>query len=874
MSTTLARLAGALCIPVLLLGCSGGSGSAGGGLATADVRGVFGGSLSAGSGNPLVNMRGAGDGSRELGGELARELAEANLYAVAGDLLYLLNPYRGLTVVDLAAIRVRGRLALGGVPIEFYRDGDRALALVATLGGDTDLVDVDLTDPDDPVERARLPIPGEHRTSRRVGDALYVVTGDAVHSFDVAGGPRAVQEQSLPDGARFAFASSALLAVASDDHATDGTLMSVLDISDPGGAIADVGAVRLPGRVQDADKLHIAGGTLRVVTHDATGGRLSHLWMIDPAAGGGPAVIGSLDLARGEQLFATRFTDERAYVVTFEQVDPLWVIDLRDPRNPTITAELVVPGWSTHLVPVGTQLVALGVEAGGDWHTVVSLFDVGDPVHPRLASRADFGAGWSNAYDDIKAFGVFPGDGLVLVPFFGRVPGLAVVRLGADTLTFAGMVPATGGVVRGFPHARGLCALSNEELVVADPTTLIVRGMATLAENVVDVDRRPDGELVKLVQKGDGAILAGIALPLVPERANLHGDIAAVTGWDATGRACYVVDLAAAPPTVSPRLDLGTGWNVPLVQSASGRGGALSSGAQLWWGPGSANDSVLTPAGRLVVRSLPQPPYDIDCGDGTPEDGFVVVDLPSQTVTARIAVRGGPVTGFAVDGERVSCTRALPGGFDPVGRPLLGTVLFDIDLDARSATAPVAVPGVLLGRRGDLAFTLDERWHGPAYEFTARVVALRIDANGATRLDEQPLPITGYDYRVVGDRLFVTTTDGLAFGGGVVSIGSGGPGALPGVTTTIATLRLAADLIAGPTIVIDGEFAALLLAERDAALVQRSGAGVQRFDLSGPQAVPSWLAAVAGWPIAARADPGLAGRYLVALGFGDVAELP
>jgi hypothetical protein len=872
MSSRMLRGLAALCASILPVACAGGDSSSNDDpMVTADTRGILSGAPGGGSGTLFGGGPQPGLGSRDLTGQIAREIQEANLHQLDGDTLYLLNPHRGLTVVDLAAIALRGRLPLGGMPLEFYLDHGRALVLIAGWDGDTELLDVDLADPDQPALRSRETIPGAHRQSRRVGDVLYVVVDGGLRSFRIGSSLTPVAALALPLGAGFAHATDQRLAVAAA-HPAGGTRIEVCDISDPGGAIVAVGGIDLPGFVADQEKLHQADGTLRVVTHDPVDGGLSHLFMIDPTAAGGPTVIGSLSLARGEQLFATRFTAEEAFLVTFEQVDPLWVIDLRDPRRPTVAGELTVPGWSTHLVPVGRRLIALGVDPSAEWRTTVSMFDVADPARPTLLSRLDFGAGWSSAFDDIRAFGVFPDAGLVLVPFAGAVDRLAVVRLGANRLELGGYVDATGAVLRGFPHPRGICAISTEEVVVADPQSLAVQGRATIAENTVDVGRLSDGRTVTLLQKGDAALLDGVSLPLVPECLHLHGDLAAVPGWDQTGRACYVVDLSRTPPRISPRLGLGAGWAIPLQHGVGGRGAA---GAAVWphgQGRSTPNDGALTGGGRLVVRSLPETGVDLTIGPAPFEDGFVVVDLPSGAVSARIAVGGGLVTGFALDGETLLLTRGRHAGFDRGGRPLMRSELYAVDLDALIASAPIAVPGAVLRRDGDLLFTLEERWGRHGHDFASQVVASRLADGASARIDSFELPQWSYDVRVAGATLFHTRDLGGAPGpGGTVSSGPPGAGSRA-PSTAIGTVRLAAALAAGPQIDGAAEFGSLLLAEEGSALVQRNGTEVEAWDLRGRSALRTWRAAVGTWPVAARADG--AARYLLALGYGGHVELP
>jgi len=92
----------------------------------------------------------------------------------------------------------------------------------------------------------------------------------------------------------------------------------------------------------------------------------------------------------GEQLYAVRFIGHRVYAVTFRRIDPLYVIDIEDPRAPFIAGELEIPGFSDSLHPITPDLL-LGVgkdsieDGGVDWFQGVKLelFDVSDPSDPR-----------------------------------------------------------------------------------------------------------------------------------------------------------------------------------------------------------------------------------------------------------------------------------------------------------------------------------------------------------------------------------------------------------------------------------------------------------------------------------------------------------
>ncbi len=92
-------------------------------------------------------------------------------------------------------------------------------------------------------------------------------------------------------------------------------------------------------------------------------------------------IIGSISgLAPGERIFASRFIDDKCYLVTYEQVDPFFVIDLDNPANPTVLGELKIPGFSTYLHPYDDAHI-IGI--GRDENIVkISLFDVTDVTDP------------------------------------------------------------------------------------------------------------------------------------------------------------------------------------------------------------------------------------------------------------------------------------------------------------------------------------------------------------------------------------------------------------------------------------------------------------------------------------------------------------
>ncbi len=114
------------------------------------------------------------------------------------------------------------------------------------------------------------------------------------------------------------------------------------------------------------------------------------------------------NLGRGERIFSVRFLGETGYVVTFRQTDPLYVIDLRDASNPTVTGELKILGYSAYLHPMGNgMLLGVGQDADEDGRTLgakVSLFDVSDPANPQEVDTWTIEDGYTDVEWDHHAF--------------------------------------------------------------------------------------------------------------------------------------------------------------------------------------------------------------------------------------------------------------------------------------------------------------------------------------------------------------------------------------------------------------------------------------------------------------------------------------
>ena len=162
--------------------------------------------------------------------------------------------------------------------------------------------------------------------------------------------------------------------------------------------------------------------------------------------GGKLVRIGHVDgLGVDERIFAVRYFGDVAAVVTFRQIDPLYLLDLSDPADPKVTGELELPGFSAYLHRIDEDLL-LGIGADADEDGVVTgaaatLFDISDVTSPRIVDRMTFDDGYTSVGYDHHAFLHWPATDLVVFPLeeydedgpgFQGALGLSVTGDGLD----------------------------------------------------------------------------------------------------------------------------------------------------------------------------------------------------------------------------------------------------------------------------------------------------------------------------------------------------------------------------------------------------------------------------------------------------------
>jgi inhibitor of cysteine peptidase len=347
----------------------------------------------------------------------------------------------------------------------------------------------------------------------RATDVYRPAGGDAnaftsVVAFDVAGdAPGPISSVSVPShGASQVYVSREslyLLQGRSFPWCDQDTSIVKLDLDEATGGVELSASGKVPGRVLDQFSVDEHDGYLRIATTQGWAGRWdgqgssgNNLYVLQQQ-GDRLQIVGRLeDLAPGEKIYSARFLGDRAFVVTYKKVDPLFAVDLSDPTDPRVAGELKIPGFSNYLHSIeGGYLIGIGRHAdeqtGLFQDPQVSLFDVGDLSAPELLDRftLDTGrAGGQGIFSDHHVIAYYPEHGVLTVSvpdgegWLGGSNDLWVFHIDvnagsqaeADGIELLSRIEHDSSVVRSVRIGDLLCAISADTVTVhaiLDPAT-------------------------------------------------------------------------------------------------------------------------------------------------------------------------------------------------------------------------------------------------------------------------------------------------------------------------------------------------------------------------------------------------------------------
>jgi len=163
------------------------------------------------------------------------------------------------------------------------------------------------------------------------------------------------------------------------------------------GSIQAKATGEIKGTINDTFAINEYKGNLRIVStvedsmkdEESTYRQSNTLYILDEKL----EVLSAIkEIAVDELVYSARFMGNTGYFVTFRQTDPLFSVDLKDPKNPKIIGELKITGFSDYLhfygkgllLGVGIDMDDEGVERKG---IKISMFDISDPSNVKEVNK-------------------------------------------------------------------------------------------------------------------------------------------------------------------------------------------------------------------------------------------------------------------------------------------------------------------------------------------------------------------------------------------------------------------------------------------------------------------------------------------------------
>ncbi len=226
-------------------------------------------------------------------------------------------------------------------------------------------------------------------------EPLHATNFITVAAISMTDENRDLEKEVIVGNGQNIYASQEYLYIAQSSYSRqEETVVSKFEMKN--GQIKFIGDGDVPGRILNQFSMDEYDGYFRIATTtgDVWNKKSSNnVYILDDDLD----VVGELEgLAPGEKIYSVRFMGKRGYVVTFKKIDPLFVIDLSNPKEPEVLGKLKIPGYSdylhpydeTHLIGIGKDAVDAESEGGRPadfaWYQGIkmAIFDVSDVENP------------------------------------------------------------------------------------------------------------------------------------------------------------------------------------------------------------------------------------------------------------------------------------------------------------------------------------------------------------------------------------------------------------------------------------------------------------------------------------------------------------
>lgn len=375
---------------------------------------------------------------------------EGDIVKTDGQYLYILKASGEVRIVkaDGAQLKETSKIEIPDVNItieEMYLDGDKLFLIGSGFESGIEEIEADayyinqqvytrlytynIEDRKSPSLLGSVQQDGYYRTSRKNGDYVYLFTeyvprvedtkekstlfpevGDerimtdsiympeylnqttylVISSVNVNAPSKILDKKAIVSAAALFYVSTENIYIGVNNYGSDTEMTQIIRFSYQEGKIQIEAIGAVDGYLNDSFSLNESKGYLRLVTTGwSSTESQNHLYVLDEQM----KIVGQIKgLAPGETIQSARFFGDIGYFVTFRNIDPLFSVDLSDPKNPKLLGELKVTGFSSYLHFYGEdKLLGIGSEVDpetGYYEGIkLSMFDIADPSNVKEVDK-------------------------------------------------------------------------------------------------------------------------------------------------------------------------------------------------------------------------------------------------------------------------------------------------------------------------------------------------------------------------------------------------------------------------------------------------------------------------------------------------------
>ncbi len=359
---------------------------------------------------------------------------EGDIFKTDGKNIYVLSPTHNiLRIIDAENLKVLSEINIKAdskkILSEMYLYKNRVVIMYQNNNFTTaDIYDV--SNPEKPISLSKLKQEGIYNTSRLINNKLYLITNYSVDtekidkndfstfvpdiscnnfggwipeenieifekpyssyytvvcSFDISSG-NLLSSKSVLGLRTTIYCSTENIVITGYNSVTDSTYIVRYAINNGNIELKKNGSIE--GKLLNQFSIDEHNGYFRFITTVGVS-KSNSLTVLNAEL----IKVGEIkDLAPTEKVYSVRFMGDYAYFVTFRQTDPLFSVDLKNPKNPKVLSALKIPGFSNYLFPFGNGLL-LGIGKDADETTgtagniKLSMFNISNPADVTEATK-------------------------------------------------------------------------------------------------------------------------------------------------------------------------------------------------------------------------------------------------------------------------------------------------------------------------------------------------------------------------------------------------------------------------------------------------------------------------------------------------------